>query len=504
MHDHAAPGRVFRRAAVAALALGVLAGPALASIPYPPNDPQFRRQWSLATIKAPQAWTQSTGAGVVVAVVDTGVQFGIEDLPASKSAGSYNCVGTGKVCQPFTGGDDNGHGTHVASIIGAVTNNGVGMAGVAPDAQILSIKSISAGGTGQVSDIADGIYFAADQGAKVINLSVGPDSFGQSFPQLDCPSPPCLSPPVNDSNALHQALQPAFDYAAAHGALVVAAAGNTLPSAGPGPSLYLGMNNVLIVGATGPQDEAAPYSDTGSGPTFIWAPGGAGCSRQSNCIVIADPNGGYFVSEGTSFATPHVAGVAALMMAQGSNPSAVKSRIVSTGDQIRAGVRLDAAAAVGASSALPAPTAQATIVPVVAPSPKATTPAPPAPPTPPAPVATLAPAPVAPVAAPSPTHTRSTPRPRPSPKPVPTPTPAASEPVPQEAVAEAVAPAVAPSPDIVHAVEALAKPQPRRVQALSTKPVGSTQYAHLTIASVLFVLAAGGAVMVWLGRRVRA
>ena len=122
------------------------------------------------------------------------------------------------------------------------------------------------------------------------------------------------------------------------------------------------MNNVLIVGATGPRDEAASYSDTGNGPTFVWAPGGDGtCSSgdTSNCVVIASMSGGYQVSEGTSFAVPHVAGVAALLIAAGSSNSAAASRIVSSADQVAAGARLDAAAALGVSSAsLPLPARQ--------------------------------------------------------------------------------------------------------------------------------------------------
>ncbi|HLI57733.1 MAG TPA: S8 family serine peptidase, partial [Actinomycetota bacterium] len=169
---------------MAGLALTVaLAAPAIASYPDPPNDPYFSSQWALAVIKAPQAWSKSTGAGEVVAVVDTGVQFGIPDLPSSKSAGSFNCIGMGGQngpCPSDSPVDDNGHGTWVASVIAAATNNGVGMSGVAPDAKIMSVRAISSDGTGEVSDIAKGIMFAADQGANVINLSVGPDAFGQS------------------------------------------------------------------------------------------------------------------------------------------------------------------------------------------------------------------------------------------------------------------------------------------------------------------------------------
>jgi serine protease len=467
--------RLLRRAGVALLSLaavGMLAGPAVAAVPDPPNDPYFTSQWALRIIKAPQAWSRSTGAGETIAVVDTGVQFGIPDLPQSKSAGSYNCIGEGGTsgpCPADGSGDDNGHGTWVASVAAAETNNGIGMAGVAPDAKILSIKAISADGTGEVTDIAKGIEFAADEGANVINLSVGPDAFGQSFPTLDCPPSTvggCLQAPVNDSSSLHQALQPAVDYATARGALVIFAAGNTDPQYA-GQSLYMGMHNVLIVGATGPNDEVAGYSDTGSGSTFIWAPGGDGSCSQSetaNCIILADKSGGYVVSEGTSFATPHVAGVAALLMADGYSNSAAAARIESTADPVSAGPRLDAAAAVGASGAAPvsqprivAPVAQSSPQPVLRTSPR-------------------------PAAASSPAATHPAPSPTPSPSPAPSQTPS---------------PAASPAPS----------PSPRLAAASTGRTIASrsvSQPSNLEAVALVTVLAAaGGAAAVWFSRRVR-
>jgi subtilisin family serine protease len=464
-----------------------VAGPALASIPYPPNDPYFSSQWGLKVIKAPQAWTVSTGAGVVVAVIDTGVQFGIPELPPSKSAGSYSCVGAGassNPCPAVGAGDDQGHGTWVASIIASGANDGNGIAGVAPDARILSIKAIGADGTGSVEDISKGIKFAADQGAQVINLSVGPDAFGKPFPTLDCPPSTiggCLTPPVNDSSSLHKALQPAVDYAAAHGALVVVAAGNTDPGAGPGPSLYLGMNNVLIVGATGPNDEAASYSDTGSGSTFIYAPGGNGaCSSGSttSCIIVASRSGNYQVSEGTSFATPHAAAVAALLMATGYSNSSAENQIISSADHVQAGARLNAAAALGASSAaLPGP---------AAPPPVAVAPAgvqPPAAQQPPARPAAAKPAAPKP-AAPKPAAPPASPTPTPSPSP----SPAASvtaDPSPQ------------PSP-VMAPANLSPKPRPTLASRMLTtgRPLQS-------LALVLFLSTSGAAGIVWLARRVR-
>jgi len=463
-----------RTALVATVGVAMMAAPALASIPNPPNDNYFASQWALKVIKAPQAWTASTGAGITVAVIDTGVQFGVPDLPAAKSAGAYDCRGLGgspNPCPADSTGDDQGHGTWVASIIGAATNNGQGMAGVAPDARILAIKAIGGDGTGSVEDISKGIKFAADQGAKVINLSVGPEAFSKPFPTLNCPPTTvggCLTPPVTDANSLHKALQPAVDYATSRGALVVLAAGNTDPGAGPGASAYLGMQNVLIAGATGPHDEVASYSNTGSGPTFIWAPGGNGACASgdtSNCIIIASKQGGYQVSEGTSFAAPHVAGVAAMLMAVGYSNSSAASRIVSSADQVAAGARLNAAAALGASSAPLPVTTQPAVV---------------------APVAKSSPLPVAPKPA-----AKTTPKPPPSQTPTPTPTPTTPSPT----------PTTAPSPEVSPMAAAVVA-APKLPPNAASKPVSSTSSPQ-AIALILFLAAAGGAGAVWLARRVR-
>lgn len=468
-----------------------MVSPAVASYPTTPNDPYFPSQWALTQIHAPQAWSKSTGAGEVVAVVDTGVQFGIDDLPSSRSAGSFSCIGMGGQsgpCQADTSGDDNGHGTWVASVIAAQTNNGKGMAGVAPDAKIMSIRAIAADGTGEVSDIAKGIEFAADQGANVINLSVGPDAFGQSFPTFTCPPSTvggCLQPPVNDTQSLHSALQGAVNEATAKGALVVFAAGNTDPGYA-GPSLYLGMQNVLIVGATGPRDEVASYSDTGSGSTFIWAPGGDGsCSSSdtNNCIILASDHNGYVVSEGTSFAAPHVAGVAALLMADGYTNSTAAARIESSADSVAAGLRLNAQAALGASGAVvtdPQPTTQPTLVaPQSQTSPQSV-----------GAKATTKPATVSTGAGHA--TTGSTPAAQPSASPTAAAAPLSSQTSPPSS--DAVEPAPTSTEKAVIAGG----------RVLTDHSTGKPAGSPLMLATVILVATAGGAVAVWVSRRERA
>jgi len=304
--------------------------PALAA----PNDPFFNQQWGLQKIEAERAWGPgNSGSGVVVAVVDTGVNFGHEDL-TGHSAGSINMIkdqGSDACLQGE--GDNNGHGTEVSGVIAAASGNNVGVASVAPGARILSVKVLDCNGGGYVSDVADGIREAVNRGAKVINLSLGPDLPSHVVSSLLGGS---------DRSDIHEAVT----YAARSGALVVAAAGNDILT-----SYYAGETNVLIVGATGPEDRRASYS---SGGQDVYAPGGDGNCGGGRCIVTTSKNGDYTAVQGTSFAAPHVSGVAALLYAKGfTNPVDVRNRILASAEATPDGPRVNAARAVEAPAPPP-------------------------------------------------------------------------------------------------------------------------------------------------------
>ena len=294
--------------------------------PVTPNDPYFNdeadmfapQQWAPQKIQAPQAWqeTQATGHGVNVAVLDSGVDLQHEDL---------QCEGKLLVVpgSDFTGANDgpddvNSHGTHVAGSIGACTDNGTGVAGVAPDSTIIPIQVLDAEGSGTVEGISEGIRKAADSGAHVINMSL---SLGVGVPG---------SGAVGWIPGFVPEIDAAVEYANSKGAVVVAAAGNeTLPLC-EYPAIA---EDVVCVGATDNRDLKTFYSgfpnkpdneDT-IGPSLV-APGGSGapfCDTYEENILSTipeelDTNGctdvtGYANKNGTSMATPHVAGVAALV-----------------------------------------------------------------------------------------------------------------------------------------------------------------------------------------------
>ncbi|MCA9567922.1 MAG: S8 family serine peptidase, partial [Myxococcales bacterium] len=133
-----------------------------------PNDPMYARQWNMKAMGAPEAWAAGAmGDGVIVAVVDTGVSK-IEDLEGTRLLEGASFVPGAK-----TAADDQGHGSHVAGTIAQTTNNGIGCAGVAPYATILPVKVLSGSGSGSSAQVAAGIDWAVDQGAQVINLSLG-------------------------------------------------------------------------------------------------------------------------------------------------------------------------------------------------------------------------------------------------------------------------------------------------------------------------------------------
>lgn len=285
-----------------------------------PNDPDYSKQWNLRSINVESAWGETKGKGVTVAVIDTGVSR-VPDLKETTFVKGYDFVN-----DKVEADDDNGHGTHVAGTIAQSTNNNYGVAGIAYEASIMPLKVLSAYGGGTVADIAEAIRFAADNGAGVINMSLG--GGGESHVMKD-----------------------AIDYAHGKGVVVIAAAGNEGQNSASYPARYPHAIGVAAIDAAG---EKAPYSNFGAG-VDISAPGGS----QSGLILqdTLDPETG--VAEirgfqGTSMAAPHVAGVAALIQASGiTQPDEVfavlqKSSRVIKDDNLNyfGSGQLDAAAAV--------------------------------------------------------------------------------------------------------------------------------------------------------------
>lgn len=248
-----------------------------------PNDPDYVKQWNLRSINVESAWEETKGAGMTVAVIDTGVTA-VPDLQQTKFVKGYDFVNDKEEAD-----DDNGHGTHVAGTIAQSTNNNYGVAGVAYEASVMPLKVLSAYGGGTVADIAEAIKFAADNGADVINLSLG--GAGES-----------------------QVLKEAVDYAYNKGVVVVAAAGNENRNSASYPARY---PHVISVAAIGPSGEKAPYSNFGAG-VDISAPGGSKDGQILQETIDPETGGAMFASfQGTSMASPHVAAVAAMVKASG-------------------------------------------------------------------------------------------------------------------------------------------------------------------------------------------
>lgn len=301
------------------------------------SDPYLNKQWGLAKIQAEQAWAVADGTGAIIAVVDTGVDFNHPDL-ASKLiyypeadfvAPNGACTGKKgqRTCTQDGAQDENGHGTHVAGIAAAITNNGVGVAGVAPEAKILPVRVLDAEGSGTTDQVAAGIRFAADKGADVINLSLGFLSGAGEVVKLIG-----VLDPVYD----------AIDYAQNKGATVVIAAGNdsvplcSEPSAAPG---------VICVGSTDVNDLRSWFSngDATLMKNYLVAPGGdaltcAGDIFSTYLTTLATSScssqRGYEALAGTSMATPHVAGVAALLASKGLDRAQITGCILSSADDL--------------------------------------------------------------------------------------------------------------------------------------------------------------------------
>ncbi|HGG56773.1 MAG TPA: peptidase S8, partial [Nannocystis exedens] len=310
---------------------------------FEPDDEMFKLQWHMEMLRAPEAWSITRGAGAVVAVIDTGVAW--KDSATTRRvpdlAGTAFLEGKSFVPGLADGLDDHLHGTHVAGTIAQTTNNGIGVTGVAFDATIMPLKVLGGDGRGSITGIANAIRYAADKGAHVINMSLGG------------PLP-------------SRVLTKAIEYANARGVTVVCAAGNEGRSRVGYPAASKGSIAVASVDALG---ERTWYSNWGSA-LDVSAPGGDTRADKNgdghpdgvlqNTIKLQDPmHDEYMWLQGTSMASPHAAGVAALIVARGvTNPveverimkeTAVHPNRVDWDREYGAGL-IDAAAAVSSAS----------------------------------------------------------------------------------------------------------------------------------------------------------
>ena len=292
------------------------------------DDPLYPNQWNFGAtttggIGMDDAWNISTGEGVIVAIVDTGIAY--EDylnyVKAPDFANTGFVPGFDFVNKDSHANDDNSHGTHVAGTVAQSTNNKIGVSGVAYNARLMPVKVLNKKGSGTYDNIALGIRWAADNGAKVINMSLGG------------PVPA-------------QVLKDALAYAYAKGVTIVAAAGNDGVGTISYPAAY--DDYVIAVGATRKDMKLASYSNYGSSLDLV-APGGD-LTVDQNSDGYADgilqntfnpdtkntSDFGYYFFQGTSMASPHVAGVAALLIANGNatTPSEIQSALQETAQDL--------------------------------------------------------------------------------------------------------------------------------------------------------------------------
>ncbi|MEK7476412.1 MAG: S8 family serine peptidase [Candidatus Coatesbacteria bacterium] len=286
-----------------------------------PTDTYFPIQWSLDRISASQCWGSSipgsTGsAAITIAIVDTGIQSAHPDF-AGKLVTGTNILSPGSAPE-----DDNGHGTGVASVAAAASNNKAGITGVAWDAMLMAVKVLDATGQGTEFDIDKGVLWAARHGARVINMSLG-----------SCDPVTLVCDPGTSSGAA--TMQQAWSL----GCVLVAATGNEGTT---NTSFPAGYPHVLGVGATDRNDQLTAYSNRGTAMDVV-APGGTGVSSCNSdydmtvailtsqvCDNFAFP-AGWGTEAGTSFAAPMVSGLAAVLL--GVNPAGTPDSIVSLIEQ---------------------------------------------------------------------------------------------------------------------------------------------------------------------------
>ncbi len=264
----------------------------LYTVNWTPNDPGLSQQWAWDTIGAYSYWDTNQGSSsVVVAVVDTGVQLNHPDL-SSKIVAGYDFVSGDSIPD-----DGNGHGTHVAGTIAAITNNGTGGAGTCPNCKIMPVRVLDNNGSGTLANVANGITWAADNGADAINMSLGASSGAST-------------------------LENAVNYAWNQGTFLACAAGNSNTSAPSYPAYY---TRCFAVAATDSNDNRASFSNYGSW-VEVAAPGVN--------IYSTWTGSGYNTISGTSMATPHVAGQAGLLASLGMSNSQIWDEIMNTADPI--------------------------------------------------------------------------------------------------------------------------------------------------------------------------
>lgn len=370
-----------RRRAVVLVALAALLVVSHAPPAAALNDPLFSRQWGLGVIGAPLAWERNLyGTGIDIAVVDTGVHRFHQDLDGNIRPG-LNLLDGSKPAQ-----DDHGHGTHVAGIAAASIDDGGGV-GVAPRAGIVPVKGLDRRGSGDLAVLAEGVRWAADNGAEVINMSFGPE-LGIVF-----------STPRSIIDAIH--------YAWSRGAICVIAAGNDFISNSD-------LDDVpgIVVSATTRRDTIADFSNgVGNAKWALAAPGGGNTIQfeadegiWSTAWVSDDRVDTYVEESGTSMAAPFVSGAVALLRGAGLSPQQTVDRLLATAkdlgspgrDSVYGSGRLDVGRATeGLGATSPPPATQTTSAPSSG-SGSPTTAAPRSPGASPSrPPATLAPPPVA-------------------------------------------------------------------------------------------------------------
>jgi subtilisin family serine protease len=310
-----------------------------------PNDSYYNKLWAMPKISANTAWDVTTGSkDVVVGVVDTGIDYTHPDIAANawSNSGAINGCAAGthgynvltKTCDPM---DDHNHGTHVSGTIGAVGNNGIGVIGVDPSVSIMGLKFLNSGGGGTTAGAVTAIDWAVKAKVAGVNVRVLSNSWG--------------------GGGYSQALKDEIEKAGARDILFVAAAGNygSNNDATPFYPCSYHTANEICVAASDSHDRLASFSNYGVGTVDLAAPG--------TDILSTIRGGAYGTLSGTSMATPHVSGTAALVLARGYESVAdLKTTILSTVDPIAAasgktttGGRLDADAAVLAAKPTPPP-----------------------------------------------------------------------------------------------------------------------------------------------------